>query len=131
MDILFSSGFTIRSAAMENAGELTDLIALRDQMEYPPELDYQPDYAVEDIEAEWHSLDLIADTRVVFAPNEQLVGYLGVTTDFVDAGRKQQYVEIQSFLGVHPAFVGQVLAPRCCAAPISGLSNIILCVRSE
>lgn len=107
MDTLFSAGFTMQPATMERAAELTGLIALRDQLEYPPELDYQPDYVVEDIEAEWRSMDLAADTCMILAPNGQLVGYLGVALDFFDAEHKQQFVGVQSFSGVHPAFVGR------------------------
>ncbi|GCE31855.1 hypothetical protein KDA_73390 [Dictyobacter alpinus] len=107
MDILSTSGFSMRPALMENAAELSALIALRDKTEYPPELDYEPDYTVDDIEAEWRGMNLAADSRVVFAPDGRLVGYLGVTMNFVDAERKQQYAGIQSFSGVHPAFVGR------------------------
>ncbi len=107
MDRLFSSGFTMRPAFMEDAAALANLIALRDRLDYPPALDYQPEYTVEDIQAEWHSLNLADDTRLVFAPDGQLVGYLGVTTGFVDAARTQPYIGIHSFSGVHPAFIGQ------------------------
>lgn len=107
MDRLFSSAFTMRPAVMEDAAELAKLIALRDRLDYPPELDYQPEYTVEDLQAEWQSLDLASATRVVFAPSGQLAGYLGVTTGFVDTARTQQYVRIHSFSGVHPAFIGQ------------------------
>jgi len=107
LDKHFSSNFTMRPAIMEDAAELANLIALRDRLDYPPELDYQPEYTVEDLQAEWQSLDLAADTRLVFAPGGQLVGYLGVTMGFVDVARTQPYVGIHSFSGVHPAFVGQ------------------------
>lgn len=107
MDKLISSGFTMRPAVMQDAAALASLIALRDRLEYPPEPGYQPEYTAEDIQAEWHSLDLAADTRVVVAPDGQLIGYLGVTTGFVDTARAQPYVGIHSFSGVHPAFVGQ------------------------
>ncbi|MBA2284658.1 MAG: GNAT family N-acetyltransferase [Ktedonobacteraceae bacterium] len=106
MHDILPPGFIMRPAALEDAAALTNLIAERDSMEYPPELDYQPDYTVEDIEAECHSLNLATDTCAVFAPDGQLAGYLGVTTDFVDVQRAQPYVGIQSFSGVHPAFVG-------------------------
>src|SRR5579885_1771533 len=102
MDKRFSSNFTMRPAVMEDAAELANLIALRDRLDYPPALDYQPEYTVEDIQAEWHSLNLADDTRLVFAPDGQLVGYLGVTTGFVDAARTQPYIGIHSFSGVHP-----------------------------
>ncbi len=107
MDRFFSSGFTMRPAVMEDAAALANLIALRDRLDYPPDLDYQPEYTVEDLQAEWQSLDLAAASRVVLAPDGQLAGYLGVTTGFVDVARTQQYVGIHSFSGVHPAFVGQ------------------------
>ncbi len=107
MNTFISSGFTTRPAVMEDAAALANLIALRDRLDYPPELDYQPEYTAEDIQAEWQSLDLAADTRVVFAPDGQLVGYLGVSPGFVDVARTRRYVGIHSFSGVHPDFVGQ------------------------
>jgi ribosomal protein S18 acetylase RimI-like enzyme len=108
MDPLYSSDFTKRPASSrEDAVQLTTLIALRDQLEYPPEFDYYPDYTSEDIEAEWQSMRLQTDTRMVFAPNGQLAGYVGVVTGFADVARRQPYVRIQSFSGVHPAYVGQ------------------------
>jgi GNAT superfamily N-acetyltransferase len=107
MDSFVLSGFTMRPAAMQHAAELANMIALRDRLDAPPEFDYQPEYTAEDIQAEWQSLDLAADTRLVFAPDGQLAAYLGVATGFVDAARTQQYIGIHSFSGVHPAFVGQ------------------------
>src|SRR5262249_50214009 len=93
----FSADFALRPALMEDAAALTNLIALRDRLDYPPNLDYRPEYTIEDIQAEWQSLDLAANTRLVLAPGDQLVGYLGITTGFVDAARTQQYIGIHSF----------------------------------
>lgn len=95
------------ASSQEDAVQLTALIALRDQLEYPSEFDYQPDYTSEDIEAEWQSMSLPTDTLMVFAPNKQLVGYVGVARSFADVERRRPFVLIQSFSGVHPAFVGQ------------------------
>ena len=91
-------GFSLRSAAPEDARAVADLICLCDIADYG-----EPDYSTEDVRSDWRrdGFDLARDTWLVYAAEGTLVGY-GNVSDNGDVVSTEQSC-------VHPAYRGRGL----------------------
>lgn len=89
-----AQGFTIKHPNLENAQEITDLIALCDIEEIGV-----PDITLDDTLGMWNSIKLETDAWVVLAANNEIIGY-----GFVEVTGESR---MDSCVFVHPQFKNQ------------------------